>query len=126
MSSDVFWLYEVAVRPGEGDAFRELMAELVLFAGAESGTLTYQWSIDTDETVAHVYERYADSTSTLKHLAAFREQFAQRFVAAVDPTRLVLYGPPDDEVKQALARLRPLFMTPLAGFDRHDVPVGSA
>ena len=126
MSSDVFWLYEVAVRPGEGDAFRELMAELVLFASAESGTLTYQWSIDTDETVAHVYERYADSTSTLKHLAAFREKFAQRFVAAVDPTRLVLYGPPDDEVKQALARLRPLFMTPLAGFDRHDVPVRSA
>jgi len=126
MSSEVFWLYEVAVRPGKADAFRDLMADLVHSARAECGTLSYQWSIDADETVAHIYERYADSPSTLAHLAAFRERSAERFLAAVDPTRLVLYGPPDEEIKQALAALRPLIMSPLAGFARHDVQLASA
>jgi quinol monooxygenase YgiN len=126
MSSEVFWLYEVAVRPGKGDALRDLMAELVLSARSESGTITYQWAIDEDGTVAHIYERYADSPSTLAHLAVFRERFAQRFLDAVDPTRLILYGAPDHEIKRALAALRPVFMSPLAGFDRHDVLIADA
>jgi quinol monooxygenase YgiN len=126
MSSEVFWLYEVAVRPGRGDALLDLMAELVLSARAESGTLTYQWAIDEDGTIAHIYERYADSPSTLAHLAVFRERFAHRFLDAVDPTRLILYSAPGDEIKQALAALQPVFMSPLAGFDRNDVLIADA
>ena len=120
MSGEVFWLYEVGVRPGGGDALRDLMAELVDSARAEPGTLTYQWTISDDDTVAHVYERYADSTSTLAHLAVFRETFAERFLAVVERRRLVLYGQPEDAINQALSGLGPVLMSPLTGFDRHD------
>jgi quinol monooxygenase YgiN len=118
---EVVWLYELAVKPGGVDSFRALMAELVESARAQTGTLTYEWSLSADGRVAHVYERYEDAAATLAHLAGFRDRFAQRFRESADPTRLVVYGNPEEAVKEALAGLRPTFMTPLDGFDRRSV-----
>ena len=118
MSAEVFWLYEVAVKPGQVEALRTLMAELVESTRAEPGSLSYEWSISGDGTVAHIYERYADSAATLAHVARFRETFRQRFLAAVEPTRVVVYGTPSEDVRQALITLRPVYMSALAGFAR--------
>ncbi len=71
-----------------------------------------------DGSVAHVDEGYADSAATLTHLARFRETSGQRFRAVVEPTRLIVYGTPSDEVKKALAVLRPSYMSAFAGFAR--------
>jgi quinol monooxygenase YgiN len=118
MSNEVFWLYEVAVRPGHADALRTLMAELIESTRAEPGALAYQWSLSDDGRSAHIYERYADSDATLIHVAAFRESFAQRFRAAVEPTRVVVYGTPGEDVKDALKALHPEYMSAIAGFAR--------
>ena len=85
---------------------------------AEPGTLMYEWSISEDGSVIHGYERFADSGGAVAHLSAFGEKFAQRFLAAVDPTRLSVYGTPSEEAKKALGALGPVYLAPLGGFAR--------
>ena len=116
MSDEVFWLYEVAVKPGQASPLRKLMAELIESARGEPGALAYQWSLSDDDRTAHIYERYTDSAATLTHIAAFRETFAQRFLAAVELTRVVVYGTPNAEVRDALMAMHPVYMSAIAGF----------
>src|SRR5262249_25653908 len=118
MSEQVSWLLELAVKPGELESFKALMAEMVESTQAEPGTLVYEWSITDDDGVIHVFERYADSAATLTHLAAFGEKFAQRFLTSVSPTRLVVYGAPSDQVKEGLSPFGPMYMAPWGGFAR--------
>lgn len=68
----------------------------------EPGALNYEWSMSHDESVIHWYEQCADSGAVLAHLSTFGETFAERFLAAVDPTRFVVYGDPSDQAKAAL------------------------
>jgi quinol monooxygenase YgiN len=118
MNAEVSWLLEGAVKPGRLDSFRTVIAEMVESTRAESGALSYEWSISDDDSVVHIHEGYADSAATLTHLATFREQFAERFLAAVQPTRFVVYGTPSDEVKEALEASGPVYMRPFVGFAR--------
>ena len=118
MSDQVAWLLELAVKPGELENFKALMAEMIESAQGEAGVLTYEWSISDDGSAIHIYERFADSAAVVAHLTAFGETFAQRFLAAVDPTRLVVYGAPNHEAKEALTALSPTYMAPLGGFAR--------
>ena len=118
MNAEVSWLYELTINPGQIGNFRTLMAELVESARAEPDTFLYEWSLSGDERVAHVREGYADSAATLNHLATFRQTAGQRFRAAVTPTRLVVYGSPSEEVREALAALQPVYMSVFTGFAR--------
>src|SRR5688500_9481930 len=102
METQVSWLLEVAVKPGQRDAFRALMQEMVEATRAEPGTLGYEWFVSDDGGVVHLSERYADSAAILAHLGTFGEKFAGRFLAAVDPTRFTVMGSPSDEAKAAL------------------------
>ena len=118
MSDTVSFLYEAAVKPGQVDELRTLMSELVDSAQTEPGTLGYEWSLSDDQTVAHIDERYADSTATLNHLGRFRESALPRFLAAVEPRRLVVYGTPSEKVKEALEAINPVYMSAFEGFMR--------
>ena len=118
MNDTVSFLYEVAVKPGQVNELRTLMSVLVDSAQTEPGALVYEWSLSDDKSVAHVEERYADSTATLSHLAKFRESFLPRFLAAVEPRRLVVYGTPSDKVKEALKTTNPVYMSAFEGFAR--------
>jgi hypothetical protein len=65
-----------------------------------------------------IYERYADSAAVMTHLRGFGEKFAGRFLAAVAPTRLTVFGAPSDQVKEALSAFGPTFLKPFGGFTR--------
>ncbi len=52
------------------------------------------------------------------HLESFGQNFAERFMAAVTPARLVVYGDPNDEVRAALSALGPVHMAQIGGFAR--------
>ncbi|HXW88415.1 MAG TPA: antibiotic biosynthesis monooxygenase [Streptosporangiaceae bacterium] len=118
MDDGVSWLYELAVKPDQLDNFRTLMVELVDSTRTEPGALGYEWSLSDDGSVAHVSERYADSAATLTHLAKFRETYGQRFHEAVEPSRLVVYGTPSEQVRDALKASSPAYMSAFAGFTR--------
>ena len=118
MHEEVSWLLELAVKPGQLDSFRALMNEMVESTRAESGTLSYEWFVNDDGSVVHLYERYTDSAAVMTHLRAFGEKFAGRFLAAVDPTRFTVFGSPSDQVKEALSAFGPTYLKPFGGFAR--------
>jgi quinol monooxygenase YgiN len=84
----------------------------------EVGALNYEWAISDDRRVCHLYERYQDTAAAMTHLESFGANFAARFREVVKPTRLVVYGTPSAQVKDALAGLSPLYMAPFGGFRR--------
>lgn len=119
MSDSVSWLLEFAVKDGQLGNFKSLMKEMVEATKSnEPNTLNYEWFIDADGKNGQIYERYADSAATMSHLGAFGETFAERFMAVLDPARLVVYGDPNDEVKAALAPFGPVYMEQIGGFTR--------
>jgi quinol monooxygenase YgiN len=118
MGNAVSWLLEVEIDPDQIGEFRALMQEMVSSTEHEPGTLAYEWFISDDDSVVHIYERYADSAATMVHAQAFGERFAERFVAAITPISFNVYGSPSDDVKAALAGLGPTYVKPFGGFAR--------
>lgn len=51
-------------------------------------------------------------------MKSFGANSAARFTEALKHTRLVIYGTPTVEVKNALAGLKPVYMPPFGGFRR--------
>ena len=118
MSEEVSWSLELAIKPGQVDVVRTLIPEMVESTQNEPGALMYEWSISDDESVIHSHDRYADSEAALEHLSAFGEQFAERLLAAVDPTSFVVYGNPTAPAREALDAFGAIYMERLAGFVR--------
>jgi quinol monooxygenase YgiN len=119
MTENVYWVFELAINPGRFEDLKTLMVELVEATQKnEVGALNYEWAISDDRQVCHIYERYRDSAAAVTHLESFSAHFAARFMEVVKPTRLVVYGTPSAQAKDALAGLNPVYMAPLGGFSR--------
>lgn len=76
----------------------------------EPATQCYEWFISDDSKTCHIYERYADSAAAMTHLSSFLEKFADRLLACVEPSRMIVYGDPSEEVKETLAAFGALHM----------------
>lgn len=119
MTDQVYWLLEVGIRPGQEDAFRALMAEMVAATrDNEPDTLAYDWTISGDGSVCHIFEHYRNSAAVMAHLGWFGANAAKRFMAAAEPKRLVVYGSPDATATKALDGLGAVYMKPFGGFFR--------
>lgn len=119
MDANVSWMLELTVRAGREADFKALMAEMVhATESTEPGAMDYEWNISADGRECHLFERYRDSAATMIHLAAFGQNFAERFLGILEPTRFVVYGSPNQEVKDALAAFNPTYMTSRVGFTR--------
>ncbi len=119
MSGYVAWVLDVEIGDGKDEAFRELMAEMVEATEInEPGALCYEWSVDESGKTCSIHERYADSAAVMVHMGSFGRNFAERFLARCKPTRLVVFGSPDETVKGALAALSPLYMQQIGGYSR--------
>jgi quinol monooxygenase YgiN len=119
MTTNVSWLVEANIRPGKFGDFERLMDEMV---GAtrrnEPKTLNFEWYISDDHSTCHIYERYEDSAAVLTHMASFGKNFAGHFLDCVEPVRLIVYGSPNQEAKDALEGLTPVYMAQINGFAR--------
>jgi quinol monooxygenase YgiN len=119
MSNHVAWLLELQIQDGREDDFKALAAEMVGATKAnEAGTLDYEWYTSADGKLCHLFERYADSTAAMTHIATFGEKFADRFFEILKPVGFTLYGSPSAEVTAALAGFTPTHMARAAGFSR--------
>lgn len=118
MSDSISWNLQMNVVDGKLEEFRALMNEMVESTQAEAGTLSYEWFISSDGSVCHINECYKDSAATLEHLAGFGANFAERFMASVEPTSFSVYGPASDEVREALAGFQPAHLDFFGGFRR--------
>jgi quinol monooxygenase YgiN len=119
MSKNVYWMLELDSKEGRVDDFRALMNEMVEAAREnEPGALGYQWSLSEEGTRSHIFEHYANSEATMVHLANFGEKYAGRFLEILSPTRFVVYGTPDQQVREALAAFGARYMQSAGGFTR--------
>ena len=119
MEDQVSWVLELAVKPGELDAFKTLLAEMVDGTTTdEPNTLVYQWFISDDGGTVQSYEKYADSEALVSHVNGFMARWAERFLAAVDVTRFTVYGNPNAAAKELLDGFGAAYLGPLGGFSR--------
>jgi quinol monooxygenase YgiN len=118
MESHVSWVIELAVKDGRGDAFKELMEEMVSGTSEEPETLGYEWYISADGGTVHIFEKYADSDAMVTHVSGFLEKWAARFLECVDVTRFVVYGDPSPGARELLDGFGAVYLGPWGGFSR--------
>ncbi|MDA0733282.1 MAG: antibiotic biosynthesis monooxygenase [Chloroflexi bacterium] len=119
MSDIVSWVVDVTIKPGELANFKALAGELVRATQTnEPDTLAYEYLLSEDNSVCHIYERYADSDAAKIHLTTFGERFAKRFMGMVNLNRLTVYGSPDEGLRKELDGLGATFMPQFNGFAR--------
>ncbi|MBY5992395.1 putative quinol monooxygenase [Ferrimonas balearica] len=116
MFKQVGWIVEARIKPGQRQAFEAVMQELVAATEQEAGTLNYQYFV-SDEGEVLVYERFADVASAHTHVSNW-DRFAERWVAAAEPTRMVHLGTLPEELRARHAALSPKYLKPLGGFVR--------
>jgi len=119
MSNNVSWLTELAIKPGELDNMKALMAEMIEATMAnEPDTLNYDWHLNDAVDSCHIYERYSDSAAVLVHLANFGAKFADRFLGCMDFNRLTVYGNASDDVRATLDGFGATYYPSSTGFVR--------
>jgi len=118
MKDHVSWVIELAVKPGQLDAFKQLMEEMVEGTSSEPGTLNYEWYISEDENTIHLFEKYESSEAMITHVNGFLEKWAARFMGCVDATRFTVYGDPSEAAKELLAPFGGTYLKPWGGFAR--------
>ena len=116
ISDVVSWAAEFPIKTGQLDSFKALVEEMVKSTRNEPNTLAYEWFFDGDNNTCHAYERYAGSAATMTHLGTFGEKFAERLLSAVDVSRFMAYGAPNDDVKGVLGGFGSVFLGQLNGF----------
>ena len=119
MNDNISWVLELSVKSGEIDNVKALMEEMVQAIEAnEPNAMNYEWYLNEAESSIHLYERYADSDAALVHLGNFGKNFGARFLAAMDATRLSVYGSPSDALTKELTGFGGVFFPTIGGFSR--------
>lgn len=116
MFDNIGWIVEAKLKPGKQAEFEAVMREIVAATEQEQGTLNYQYYLSDDGDVL-VYERFADAASAHIHISNW-DNFAQRWIAAAEPTRMVHLGQLPEDVRARHSALAPLWLKPLGGFQR--------
>lgn len=118
-STYLFWNLEISIHAGKLELFKELMQELVATTFEnEPNTLIYDWQMNEDESVCHIHECYRTSADALAHLRNFFEKYAERMIALGTPSKLTVYGIPDEATKKILDDLGAVYFTSSEGFFR--------
>ena len=118
IDGQVSWVVQCTVKDGQQDAFKELMEEMVAGTSEEPGTVNYEWFISEDGSTVHIYEKYADSDATVKHVQGFMEKWARRFMDCVEVSGFTTYGNPDEEAREIIAPFGGKVLGTWGGFAR--------
>ncbi len=116
--AEIYWIVTCAVQPAQLADFKKIVEQLVAATKNEPGTLAYEFSIDANQSIVHIYERYQDSNAIVSHVAQTFGPFAERFLALAKVSHFVVYGRPTPEAQGVLAGFNPTYMSPFDGFTR--------
>ena len=119
MDNSVYWNLELQIKPDKKEDLKALAADMSARTKEhEPGTLNYEWQVNADMTECHIFERYTDSDALMVHLGNFQEHFAGRFFEVFDIKGWMVYGAPNEQVKDVLGGMGAQFMEKIGGFSR--------
>jgi len=112
-------MYTGEVLPGQMDNFKRLVTTLVAAVAAEEpGTLVYEISLQADQKTYDSIEVYQSSEALVAHGKHVRADFGKELGQVRKTVKLVVFGSPDQQAKEALAGLNPEYESPIDGFIR--------
>jgi quinol monooxygenase YgiN len=120
MREEIYWVVTATLKPENFEAFKETITPLVEATRKESGSNAYDYSVNADRTVVHIYESYRNSAAVVTHVQGTFSQFADEFVKLVNIDGFVVYGWPDKAAKEILDGFGAVYMTPFVGFTQSD------
>jgi quinol monooxygenase YgiN len=107
------------VLPGQMDKFKQVVTRVVAAVAEEPGTLINEWSFQPDQKTYNVLEAYQDSEAFAAHVKHISTTDFSKELGQVRKTlKAVVFGTPNSQVKEALARLEPIYTSPIDGFIR--------
>lgn len=122
MSSEstwVSWIIQCDVKVSNRDQLLVLAEEMASnFLKNESGTVNFEWSVNSDFSQLHLHERYEESTTAIAHIQKFGDIYAQKFLALASIKSVTVYGNPSNKLLETLSGMSPNIFTPFAGFTR--------
>lgn len=117
MQNELYTVYHLSIEPSDFEAFKALAEKIVAESQNEPDTLTYEYLVSEDRTVAHIIERYR-MPGVLPHVQQTFSPFAEAFLALATIEKLFVYGEPTAEIRQTLDAFGAIYLAPFAGFTR--------
>jgi quinol monooxygenase YgiN len=117
-TGNIAFTYTGEVLPGQMDNFRQVAARVIAAVAQEPGTLMYEWSLRPDQKTFDAVELYQNSDAAIAHVKHVLSEFGKDLGQVQKEIGLVVYGSPNEQAKQALAGLNPVYETPIDGFIR--------
>jgi quinol monooxygenase YgiN len=98
------FLYTGEVLPGQIDNFKQVADKVIAAVGQEPGTLMYEWSLRPDNKTFDAVELYKNSEAVVAHVKHVLGEFGKELGQVQKEVGFVVYGNPDEQARQALAR----------------------
>ncbi len=117
MHPPISCLFTLAINPAMFAEFKALIVQIVAATQQEPGTLIYEYSVNAEQNVVHILERY-NADAVVSHVDTTFAPYGERFLALSTITSLVVYGTPDAAIRQRLDPFGAVYMTPFDGFSR--------
>jgi len=117
---EIYWIVTASIEPESYDAVVTMLGPLVEATRLEPGNNAYDYSVNADHTVVHIFESYRDSEALVAHVQDTFSQFAAEFTALIPIDGFVVYGRPDPAAKEILDGFGSVYMTPFIGYIQSD------
>ena len=105
------------VLPEQLDQYKQQLKKVLAAVAEEPGTLIFELSVQPDGKTVDLLEMYQDSEAFVAHVKHMRAVFGQE-VQIRKPGRIIVFGSPNAEMKEILARRNPVYESYIDGFMR--------
>ena len=110
MNDNIRVVNRYTVPPGQSDEVKNILTKLIERVQTEdSGTLSYEWYFNEDESEMFVLARWRDSEALIEHEALFAKSFlAEEFHKKAPVNRVEAFGKLSDELAKLFPEVKAL------------------
>jgi quinol monooxygenase YgiN len=105
------------VLPEQMESFKERTKRVAAAVAEEPGTLMFEFSVQPDGKTVDLLEIYQNAEAFVAHVKHMRAAFGQE-PQLRKPGKIVVFGSPNAEMKEILARRDPVYESYIDGFMR--------
>src|SRR5215475_2806439 len=107
------------VLPDQMDNFKKYSKRVLAAVAEEPGTLAFEFSVQPDGKTVDLLEVYQNAEAFVAHVKHMRASgLGQEMAQLRKPGKITIFGSPNAELKEILARREPIYETYIDGFTR--------